>query len=51
MQASRPGAYRAVELIKAKIKLEGATKASISDSKNVVEICNQYAQKARSTSS
>ena len=39
------GAYRAVEFIKANIKLEGVTKASVSDSKNVVEICTQYAQK------
>src|SRR5581483_375297 len=36
---------RAVEFIKANIKLEGATKASVSDSKRVVEICTQYAQK------
>jgi len=34
-----------VEFIKANIKLEGATKASISDSKKVVEICTQYAQR------
>src|SRR6266852_881518 len=39
------GAYRAVEFIKANIKLEGAVKASIADSKKVVEICTQYAQK------
>ena len=39
------GAYRAVEFIKANIKLEGSTKASVSDSKKVVEICTQYAQK------
>ena len=39
------GAYRAVEFIKANIKLEGATKASVADSKKVVEICTQYAQK------
>jgi len=44
-QAVTTGAYRAVEFIKANIKLEGATKASISDSKKVVEICTQYAQK------
>jgi K(+)-stimulated pyrophosphate-energized sodium pump len=45
MQAVTTGAYRAVEFIKANIKLEGLTKASVSDSKKVVEICTQYAQK------
>jgi K(+)-stimulated pyrophosphate-energized sodium pump len=40
-QAVSTGAYRAVEFIKANIKLEGATKASVSDSKKVVEICTQ----------
>jgi K(+)-stimulated pyrophosphate-energized sodium pump len=44
-QAVSTGAYRAVEFIKANIKLEGTTKASVSDSKRVVEICTQYAQK------
>jgi K(+)-stimulated pyrophosphate-energized sodium pump len=45
-QAVTTGAYRAVEFIKANIRLDsGATKASISDSKRVVEICTQYAQK------
>src|SRR5258707_2099598 len=44
-QAVTTGAYRAVEFIKANIKLEGVTKASVSDSKRVVEICTQYAQK------
>ena len=44
-QAVTTGAYRAVEFIKANIKLEGATKASVSDSKKVVAICTQYAQK------
>ncbi len=44
-QAVTTGAYRAVEFIKANIKLEGAEKASVSDSKKVVEICTQYAQK------
>ena len=39
------GAYRAVEFIKANIKLEGAEKASVTDSKKVVEICTKYAQK------
>src|SRR5690349_21723981 len=44
-QAVTTGAYRAVEYIKAHIKLEGATKASVTDSKKVVEICTQYAQR------
>ena len=45
-QAVSTGAYRAVEFIKANIKLDsGATKASVADSKKVVEICTQYAQK------
>jgi len=44
-QAVSTGAYRAVEFIKANIRLEGATKASIEDSKKVVAICTQYAQK------
>ncbi|HYE25983.1 MAG TPA: sodium-translocating pyrophosphatase [Clostridia bacterium] len=44
-QAVTTGAYRAVEFIKANIKLEGVEKASVSDSKKVVEICTQYAQK------
>jgi K(+)-stimulated pyrophosphate-energized sodium pump len=45
MQAVTTGAYRAVEFIKANIKLEGVEKASIADSKKVVEICTTYAQK------
>jgi K(+)-stimulated pyrophosphate-energized sodium pump len=45
MQAVTTGAYRAVEFIKANIVLEGVTKASVEDSKRVVEICTQYAQK------
>ncbi|MGA2349521.1 MAG: sodium-translocating pyrophosphatase [Terracidiphilus sp.] len=45
MQAVTTGAYRAVEYIKANIKLEGAEKASVEDSKKVVEICTRYAQK------
>jgi len=46
MQAVTTGAYRAVEFIKANIKLDGtAEKASIEDSKKVVEICTLYAQK------
>jgi K(+)-stimulated pyrophosphate-energized sodium pump len=45
MQAVTTGAYRAVEFIKRNIRLEGTTKASVSDSKKVVAICTQYAQK------
>jgi K(+)-stimulated pyrophosphate-energized sodium pump len=45
MQAVTTGAYRAVEFIKANIKLEGVEKASVEDSKKVVHICTQYAQK------
>jgi K(+)-stimulated pyrophosphate-energized sodium pump len=45
MQAVTTGAYRAVEYIKKNIRLEGVTKASVEDSKAVVEICTQYAQK------
>jgi K(+)-stimulated pyrophosphate-energized sodium pump len=45
-QAVTTGAYRAVEFIKANIKLDGAEmKASVTDSKKVVEICTKYAQK------
>jgi K(+)-stimulated pyrophosphate-energized sodium pump len=44
-QAVSTGAYRAVEFIKRNIRLEGVEKASVSDSKKVVEICTQYAQK------
>jgi len=44
-QAVTTGAYRAVEFIKANINLESAEKASIADSKKVVEICTKYAQK------
>jgi K(+)-stimulated pyrophosphate-energized sodium pump len=44
-QAVTTGAYRAVEFIKANIRLEGVTKASVEDSRRVVEICTQYAQK------
>jgi K(+)-stimulated pyrophosphate-energized sodium pump len=43
-QAVTTGAYRAVEFIKANIRLDGE-KASVEDSKKVVEICTQYAQK------
>jgi K(+)-stimulated pyrophosphate-energized sodium pump len=46
MQAVTTGAFRAVEFIKANIKLDDTvTKASVEDSKKVVEICTQYAQK------
>jgi K(+)-stimulated pyrophosphate-energized sodium pump len=44
-QAVTTGAYRAVEFIKANIRLEGVERASVADSKKVVEICTQYAQK------
>jgi K(+)-stimulated pyrophosphate-energized sodium pump len=44
-QAVTTGAYRAVEFIKANIKLEGIEKASVEDSKKVVAICTKYAQK------
>jgi K(+)-stimulated pyrophosphate-energized sodium pump len=44
-QAVTTGAYRAVEFIKANIRLDGVEKASVTDSKKVVEICTQYAQK------
>jgi K(+)-stimulated pyrophosphate-energized sodium pump len=46
-QAVVTGAYRAVEFIKKNIRLDtaAAAKASVADSKRVVEICTQYAQK------
>ncbi|MFN8579793.1 MAG: sodium-translocating pyrophosphatase [Gemmatimonadaceae bacterium] len=44
-QAVTTGAYRAVEFIKKNIRLEGVEKASVADSKKVVEICTVYAQK------
>ncbi len=45
-QAVATGAYRAVEFIKQNIKLDsGAERASVEDSKKVVAICTQYAQK------
>src|SRR5439155_3607471 len=44
-QAVITGAYRAVEYIKRHMHLEdGAKKASIAESKQVVEICTKYAQ-------
>ncbi len=45
MQAVTTGAFRAVEFIKENIDLENSTKASVKDSRRVVEICTQYAQK------
>jgi len=45
MQAVTTGAHRAVEFIKANIRLEGVTRASLADSKRVVAICTQYAQR------
>src|SRR5690606_32856215 len=45
IQAVTTGAYRAVEFIKANIRLDGVTKASVEDSKKVVGICTQYAQR------
>ncbi|MBP6821801.1 MAG: sodium-translocating pyrophosphatase [Acidobacteria bacterium] len=45
-QAVTTGAYRAVEFIKANIKLDDTVvKASVEDSKKVVQICTEYAQK------
>jgi K(+)-stimulated pyrophosphate-energized sodium pump len=45
IQAVSTGAYRAVEYIRDHIRLDGVEKASVADSKRVVEICTQYAQK------
>ncbi len=45
IQAVTTGAYRAVEFIKANMNLESTARASVSDSKKVVEICTRYAQK------
>ena len=44
-QAVTTGAYRAVQFIKANIRLDSVEKASVADSKKVVEICTQYAQR------
>jgi len=44
IQAVSTGAYRAVEFIKQNIKLEGTTRASVEDSRKVVDICTRYAQ-------
>src|SRR3989339_1142231 len=43
MQAVTTGAYKAVEFIKQHIKLD--SKSSVENSKEVVKICTQYAQK------
>jgi K(+)-stimulated pyrophosphate-energized sodium pump len=45
MQAVTTGAYRAVEYIKKNIRLDSAASASVKDSKEVVRICTQYAQR------
>jgi len=45
IQAVSTGAYRAVEFIKRTIRLDTTAKASVADSKRVVAICTQYAQK------
>ncbi len=45
IQAVSTGAYRAVEFIKKNIRLDSSEKASVADSKKVVDICTQYAQK------
>ncbi len=44
IQAVSTGAYRAVEFIKQNIKLDGSTRASVEDSKRVVDICTKFAQ-------
>ena len=43
-QAVVTGAYRAVEFIKRTIRLDSSEKASVAESKKVVDICTQYAQ-------
>ncbi|WP_217614266.1 sodium-translocating pyrophosphatase [Cellulomonas sp. GbtcB1] len=49
IQAVTTGAYRAVEFIKANIHLDGGERASEADSRRVVEICTQYAQRGMLT--
>ncbi|WP_210417288.1 sodium-translocating pyrophosphatase [Cellulomonas sp. Y8] len=49
IQAVTTGAYRAVEFIKANIHLDGSERASEADSRRVVEICTQYAQRGMLT--
>jgi len=44
-QAVSTGAYRAVEYIKKHIKLHSTERASVEDSRKVVTICTEYAQK------
>jgi K(+)-stimulated pyrophosphate-energized sodium pump len=43
-QAVTTGAYRAVEFIKGHMDLSSVEKASVEDTKRVVEICTKYAQ-------
>ncbi|HJQ10235.1 MAG TPA: sodium-translocating pyrophosphatase [Gemmatimonadaceae bacterium] len=43
-QAVTTGAYRAVEFIKGHMDLSSVQKASVEDTKKVVEICTKYAQ-------
>lgn len=45
IQAVTTGAHRAVEFIKDNIRLESSERASVEDSKKVVQICTQFAQK------
>ncbi len=45
IQAVTTGAFRAVEFIKSSINVESLERASVEDSRKVVEICTQYAQK------
>ena len=45
VQAVSTGAYRAVEFIKANIRLSDTVRASLEDSRRVVEICTLYAQR------
>ena len=45
IQAVSTGAYRAVEFIRANIRLDGVVRASLEDSKRVVAICTSYAQR------
>jgi len=45
IQAVVAGSYQAVEFIKKNMKIDSMEKASIEDSKKVVEICTRYAQR------
>ena len=49
IQAVTAGSYRAVEYIKKTIRLDGTTKADAAQSRQVVEICTQYAQRGMLT--